>query len=92
VLPSCTVITTGPNELMSSIHDRMPAIMPRSSYEQWLSPNEQDAVEMSALLRPYPAEELEAYPVSKQVNSPRNEGAELIERVAEDLGSATLFP
>src|SRR4051794_3101788 len=90
-LPSCTVITTGPNELMSSIHDRMPAILPQADFEKWLAPKEQDAAEMAALLRPYPAEELEAYPVSRQVNSARNEGAKLTERAAEDLDSAMLF-
>jgi putative SOS response-associated peptidase YedK len=91
VVPSCTVITTAPNELMAPIHDRMPAILPRSAYERWLSPREQDAVDMTALLQPYPAAELEAYPVSRMVNSPRNEGAELMNRVDAEAGEAMLF-
>ena len=91
VLPSCTIITTAPNELMSPIHDRMPAILPRADYEKWLAPKEQDAAEMAALLRPCPAAELEAYPVSREVNSARHEGSKLVEPMAEDLDSAMLF-
>jgi putative SOS response-associated peptidase YedK len=84
VVPSCTVITTGPNELMAPIHDRMPVILPPAA-------NEQAAADMTSLLRPYPAEELEAYPVSRRVNSPRNEGAGLVERAEIETGDPMLF-
>src|SRR3954471_24884586 len=46
VVPSCTIVTTVPNELMASIHDRMPAILPESDYARWICPDEQDAREM----------------------------------------------
>jgi putative SOS response-associated peptidase YedK len=84
---SCTIITTEPNELMRPIHNRMPAILRPEAYDQWLQKGEADPQEMQSLLRPYPAGEMEAYPVSRQVNSPKEEGRHLIEPVAEDPGS-----
>jgi putative SOS response-associated peptidase YedK len=78
LLKSCTVITTGPNELMSTIHDRMPVILPREGVLDWLDPQPRSAEEMAAWLKPYPAEEMEAFPVGRNVNNPKNEGRELI--------------
>src|ERR687894_553007 len=47
VIPSCTLITTRPNELMSEIHDRMPVILQRDDYQRWLDPQERDPHELS---------------------------------------------
>jgi putative SOS response-associated peptidase YedK len=55
----------------------MPAIVGPEDYERWLMP-ETDAKD---LLRPSPAERMTAWPISTRVNSPRNEGAELLEAV-----------
>jgi putative SOS response-associated peptidase YedK len=77
---SCTIITTNPNELMAQIHNRMPVILPATAYEQWLNPAERPPDQLNSLLQPYPAELMTAYPVSKLVNSPRNDSPELIER------------
>lgn len=82
-LLSCTLITTGPNELMKGIHDRMPVILPADSYDRWLDPETEG--DLGDLLVSYPAEEMEAYPVSTRVNNPRNEGPANIEP-AETLG------
>ena len=60
VIPSCTIITTTPNELMAPIHDRMPVILPRELEGPWLDPAVQDAVMLTELLMPYPAEAMEA--------------------------------
>ncbi|RPI30883.1 MAG: SOS response-associated peptidase [Chloroflexota bacterium] len=70
---SCTIITTEPNSLMESIHNRMPVILTREAYAQWLDPAEQRPEDLNKFLRPYPAEALHAYPVSRIVNSPDNE-------------------
>jgi len=78
-LTTFTVLTTAPNELMQTLHHRMPVIVAPSDAERWLDPSERDVTE---LLRPYPAEEMTAYPVSTRVNSSRNEGPELITPVA----------
>ena len=82
-LTTCTIITTTPNELMATIHDRMPVILPPQAYARWLDPANQDLGELQKLLQPYPAEEMIAYSVSTAVNSPRNNSAELIRPVAE---------
>lgn len=78
---SCAIITTEPNEFMAKIHNRMPAILPRSTYEQWLDPAEQKPERLQSLLAPYPAEEMAAYAVSRVVNNPQNDTPECIEPV-----------
>jgi putative SOS response-associated peptidase YedK len=75
---SCTIITTEPNELVRDIHNRMPVILPEAFYPTWLEPRESDSQQLSELLRPYPAEEMTAYPVSRLVNSPANDTQENI--------------
>jgi hypothetical protein len=69
---SCTIITTQPNELMQSIHNRMPVILPPAAYAQWLQPGEADTAALLPLLAPYPADEMLAYPVSTLVNAPND--------------------
>lgn len=75
---SCTIITTTPNQLLASIHDRMPVILPRESEAAWLS--EGLAPEQAcALLTPYPATQMKASPISTLVNSPSNDTPEVLE-------------
>ena len=80
-LLSCTIITTTPNALMETIHKRMPVILPPSAYERWLNPNEQSPDQLNELLKPYPAEEMETYTVSRLVNRPTNDLADCIQPV-----------
>jgi putative SOS response-associated peptidase YedK len=80
-IESCTILTTDANELVASLHDRMPVIIPRSAYDLWLDPEVKDPEMLRPLLVPFPASEMDAYPVSKVVNSPNNELAECVERV-----------
>ncbi len=75
---SCTIITTRPNELVESIHDRMPVILSADAREQWLDTTLEDEHALSSLLIPYPAVEMTARAVSRLVNDPKREGAELI--------------
>jgi putative SOS response-associated peptidase YedK len=84
VIPSCTIITTEPNNLMSSIHNRMPVILPRSVYSQWLAPGDQDPTQLLDLLQPYPDEHMTAYPISRLVNDPRNDVPDCILPLAGD--------
>ncbi len=81
VIDSATIITTEPNELMEGIHDRMPVILSPDDYELWLEPEFHGQGKLLEMLRPYPADEMEAYPVSTVVNNPRNETAQCIEAV-----------
>ena len=70
VLQSCTIITTQPNELMASIHNRMPVIIAPDKRNIWLDSAIQDTDRLTPLLTPYDAAEMDAYEVSKKVNSP----------------------
>jgi putative SOS response-associated peptidase YedK len=76
---SFAVITTPPNELMETIHDRMPVILPRKFEKEWLVNDHAD--DLLKLLQPYPSEEMEAYPVSRLVNSPSNDNPAVIARL-----------
>ena len=75
---TCTIVTTEPNELMASIHNRMPVMLLPNAREQWLDTTLHDEHALSCLLMPYPAQEMTARAVSRLVNDPRREGAELI--------------
>ena len=81
-LSTCTVITTSPNALMVPIHNRMPVIIPRESYREWLDPTQTDGHQAAGLLLPFPAEQMTVYPVSRRVNNVRSDDPGLIEKVA----------
>lgn len=67
---TCTIITTGANELLGAVHDRMPVIIPQEKEDLWLNPEEQDQDILLELLKPYPAGEMEMHEVSAKVNYP----------------------
>jgi putative SOS response-associated peptidase YedK len=75
---TCTLVTTQPNTLVASIHDRMPVILTADARDMWLDTALQDEQALLPLLAPYPAGEMTARAVSRLVNNPRSEGAELI--------------
>jgi len=77
-LHSCTILTGEPNDLIQNFHHRMAVILHPSDYKLWLSPDEMTPAELMPLLQPYPAEEMDAYEVSKIVNSPANDLRECI--------------
>ena len=77
-ITSCTIITTEANEILKPIHDRMPVILNHDAEAVWLDPTIQDSARLLPLLKPYPSEEMETYPVSTKVNSPANDGPECI--------------
>ena len=72
-IESCAVIVTDANALLTPIHDRMPVIIATDDYETWLNPEMQDIDVLNALLYPYPAEYLQAFPVSRDVNNPAHD-------------------
>jgi putative SOS response-associated peptidase YedK len=78
---TCAILTTEANTLAKPVHDRMPVILPPDTYGAWLDPAA-DPAELATLLRPFPAEALECYPVGMLVNSPRNNRSECIEPAA----------
>ncbi len=72
---SCTIIVTTANPLVQAIHDRMPVILDVQNYVSWLDTRRFNAARLEALLQPYPAERMQAWPVSPRVNSPKNSDA-----------------
>jgi putative SOS response-associated peptidase YedK len=77
-LESFTILTTVPNPLMEPIHNRMPVIVAPRDYERWLDPSAPPPLD---LLRPYPAEEMHAWPVGDRVGNTRNNDASLLDPV-----------
>ncbi len=73
-----SIITTTPNELMASLHDRMPVILPAEAWARWLDPERTEVEELHGLLVPAATAGLEVYPVRPLVNDVRNQGPELI--------------
>jgi putative SOS response-associated peptidase YedK len=84
-IDSCTILTTDANELVGSIHDRMPVIVKPEDYDLWLDPDAQDAKRLEPLLVPYTSEAMGAWPVSTRVNSPANNDARCVEPAASGL-------
>lgn len=77
LLESCMIITTEANEVLKAVHDRMPVILHRDNYDQWLDDKEADVSRLQKLLAPYPSEEMESHPVSRAVNSPASDAESL---------------
>lgn len=82
-LRSATIVTTTPNDLLATIHDRMPVILPPSAWDEWLDPANADLETLGRLLVPAPSELLVMHPVSTEVNNVRTKGAHLIDAVPE---------
>jgi len=78
-MDSCAVLTTQPNEVLRPIHDRMPVILHPANYDLWLDPEMDKIDRLGPLLRPYPVEEMKAFPVSTRVNSPTRDDPGCIE-------------
>ena len=77
-LVSCAIITTSANSLMREIHDRMPVILPRNLWQDWISPTVDDVKRLQELLVPLDSSLMTMRPVSKYVNSPANNTPECI--------------
>jgi putative SOS response-associated peptidase YedK len=83
-LRTCVIITTDANRFLAPIHDRMPVVLPRDAWDEWLDPDNQDVTRLQKLLVPVPEKEFEAYEIGTLVNNVRHEGPELIEPIAKE--------
>jgi putative SOS response-associated peptidase YedK len=83
-IDSVTIVTTAANELVGRIHDRMPVMLQRADYERWLTPGDLSPELTLPLLRPFPAGEMIATPVSPRVNSVAHDDPACIAPLAED--------
>jgi putative SOS response-associated peptidase YedK len=79
IVRTFAIITTDANAEMAELHDRMPVIVEQGDWPLWLGEVEGD---LTALLHPAPDHALRAWPVSRAVNAPRNNGPELLEPVS----------
>jgi putative SOS response-associated peptidase YedK len=77
-IKTCTIITTEPNELMAPIHNRMPVILHTRDHAKWLDASPQTPDKLLPLIKPFPADNMAAYPVSTLVNKPSNDIPELV--------------
>ena len=71
------ILTTPANELIATIHDRMPAILAPGGYGHWLGaePDPHD------LLQPFPSDLIVIWPISTRVNSPANDDRHLLDEI-----------
>jgi putative SOS response-associated peptidase YedK len=86
-IPSFTIITCEPNDLVRPIHDRMPVILPKASWAQWLQPGDVDTALTLPLLKPFDAALMRAFPVSRAVNAAANDVPECIAPAPVDPGA-----
>jgi putative SOS response-associated peptidase YedK len=83
ILRSFTLVTGLPNALCQPIHERMPVILPKSAWPLWLGEEEAHPTELLALLQPYPAELMRAYPIGPAVGNVNNDEPGLLDAVPE---------
>ena len=82
-LATCTILTTSASDSVGHIHDRQPLFVEPGSYAAWLDPAAADPAVLTGLLTPVPGGGLSAYAVGTDVNDVRNNGAHLVEPLAE---------
>jgi len=77
VVRTFTIVTTGPNEQMAGLHDRMPVVLADDQWDRWLDPDA-DVGELQGLFEPTDDVLLRIDPVADLVNNVRNDGPELV--------------
>ncbi len=84
VIETCTILTTESNATMASLHDRMPVILHRDTFDFWLDPEFSDSGQLEKILVPLATDDLRTYPVSKMVGKPINDSPECIEPITQE--------
>lgn len=74
LLRTFCIVTCAPNELMATIHDRMPVILAPADYGTWIGPEADPA----DLMRPFPSELMTMWPISRKVGSPKNDTPDIL--------------
>jgi putative SOS response-associated peptidase YedK len=83
VTHSCTIITTTPNDLTANVHDRMPAILPFDTHDEWLSSDQHDTDALSQLLTAYPADAMAMYEISPAIGAVKNDTPNLLQPLSQ---------
>jgi putative SOS response-associated peptidase YedK len=89
---TCSILTTTPNAVTATIHDRMPVILDPDRYDLWLDPGFTDVTATSELLQPYDARLMHCYPVSTRINHVANDDEECCIPASLVETQAGLFP
>lgn len=90
-IKSCSILTTTPNAVTSSVHDRMPVIVHPDNYDLWLDPGFTDVASASEMLKPFDADAMRFYAVSSRVSNVANDDAECAAAVEVAQKQARLF-
>jgi putative SOS response-associated peptidase YedK len=85
MIASCAIITTTANELLATIHTRMPVILPPELHDLWLNEDSR-APELTDILLPFPASEMTSHAVSYEVNDTKSDGEHLLLPVEPNIG------
>lgn len=91
-IKTCSILTTVPNAVTATVHDRMPVILDSAHYDLWLDPGMQNVAAVSELLKPYDAQCMRCYPVSSRVNHVANDDEECSRPVELTEVQNHLFP
>lgn len=75
---SCAILTMDAYPSIAGIHHRMPIMLDPAAWDDWLDPKTSDIKNLQAALRPLPEEQIAAHTVSRAVNSPANDRADLV--------------
>lgn len=75
------ILTTEANSIMRPVHDRLPCILKKEDEEEWLNPDNVELEQLMKYLNPYPSVNMEAFPVSQIVNSPKNNSKEILSSI-----------
>jgi putative SOS response-associated peptidase YedK len=75
-IKSCTILTTTPNSVTATVHDRMPVILHPDSYDLWLDLGMQNVAAITELMKPYDANSIQCYPISTRINHVANDDEE----------------
>jgi len=88
---TCTILTPPPNAITATVHDRMPVILDRESYDLWLDPSLTNVQVVTELLKPYDPGHMRSYPVSTRINHVGNDDEECSRAVEITEGQNRLF-
>jgi len=88
---TCSILTTTPNAVTSTVHDRMPVILDPDSYDLWLDPGTQNVAAISEMMKPYNARLMRCYPLSSSVNHVGNDDEECSRPVEIVVAQNRLF-
>jgi len=90
-LKTCSILTTIPNAVTATVHDRMPVVLHPDNYDLWLDPGMQDVAAISELLKPYDARLMRCYAVSTRLNHVANDDEECSRPIESAENQSRLF-